>query len=146
MKRHDLLIEDAGATADLTPMLDTIFLIILLLLATLMNSTIVRGFPVNLPAFSEKTSVHKDHEPIEVSIDIDGRLYIGSDPVETDQAAAELKKISTQSSSSVVLLRADEETQYGRVAHILCHLSNQLPDRQIILVTRPLAKSKRGEA
>ena len=55
-----------GATADLTPMLDTIFLIILLLLATLMNSSIVRGFPVNLPAFAEKTDIQKEDNSIEI--------------------------------------------------------------------------------
>jgi len=70
-------LETQPTTADLTPMLDTIFLIILLLLATLMNSSIVRGFPVNLPAFSEETAIQKENNSIEISVDKDGSVYVG---------------------------------------------------------------------
>jgi biopolymer transport protein ExbD len=124
------------ATADLTPMLDTIFLIILLLLATLMNSSIVRGFPVNLPAFSEKTSIQKEDNSIEVSVNEDGFVYVGKERTDLENIAEVLQMATIQRTSSKVLLRADSSTDYGRVAEVLCCVSNSLPDKQVILVTQ----------
>lgn len=123
-------------TADLTPMLDTIFLIILLLLATLMNSSIVRGFPVNLPAFSEKTTIQKENNSIEISVDKEGFVYIDKQKIDMPDIAAALRAMTTQATSQKILLRADSSVVYGRVAQVLCRVSNCLPDKQVILVTQ----------
>jgi biopolymer transport protein ExbD len=124
------------ATADLTPMLDTIFLIILLLLATLMNSSIVRGFPVNLPAFSEKTAIQRENDSIEISVDKDGFIYVGKEKTDLPNIAEALRTFTVQNPSSKILLRADSSTAYGRVAEVLCRVSGCLPDKQVILVTQ----------
>ena len=123
-------------TADMTPMMDTIFLIILLLLATLLNSSIVRGFPVNLPVFSEKTTVQKESDAVEVSIDKDGFIYVGKDKVDLPNIAGAIQTSAAQSEAKKVLLRADTAVSYGRVAQVLCHVSNCQPDKQVILVTQ----------
>ena len=123
-------------TADMTPMMDTIFLIILLLLATLMNSSIVRGFPVNLPVFSEKTTIQKESDSVEVSIDKDGFIYIGKEKVDLSNIAGAIQTATAQSPAKKVLLRADIAVAYGRVAQVLCHVSNCQPDKQVILVTQ----------
>ena len=128
--------ETQSATADLTPMLDTIFLIILLLLATLMNSSIVRGFPVNLPAFSEETAIQKESNSIEISVDKDGSVYVGKEKVELSDIAGAMQTMIVQDPSQKILLRADNSAAYGRVAQVLCHVSNCLPDKQVILVTQ----------
>ena len=130
----ELISEAQLTTADLTPMLDTIFLIILLLLATLMNSSIVRGFPVNLPAFSEETTIQKD-DSIEISVDKDGCIYVGKDKLDMADIATVLRTAIAQNHSEKILLRADKSVAYGRVAEVLCHVSNCLPGKQVILVT-----------
>jgi len=124
------------ATADLTPLIDTVFLIILLLLATLMNSSIVRGFPVNLPAFSEETAIQKEDNSIEISVDKDGFVFVGKERTDVQDMAEVLRVVASGSPTSRVLLRADSSTAYGRVAEVLCRVSNCLPDRQVILVTQ----------
>ena len=130
----ELISEAQSTTADLTPMLDTIFLIILLLLATLMNSSIVRGFPVNLPAFSEETTIQKD-DSIEISVDKDGYIYVGKDKLDMADIATVLRAAIAQNQSEKILLRADKSVAYGRVAEVLCRVSNCLPSKQVILVT-----------
>lgn len=136
MSDFGLDMETQPTTADLTPMLDTIFLIILLLLATLMNSSIVRGFPVNLPAFSEEVDIQKETSSIEISVDKDGFVYVGKEKVELLDIAGAMQTMIVQDSSQKILLRADSSTAYGRVAQVLCHVSNCLPDKEIILVTQ----------
>jgi len=117
-------------------MLDTIFLIILLLLATLMNSSIVRGFPVNLPAFSEKTAVQKENDSIEISVDKDGFVYIAKEKVDMSDIAGALQAVTVQNPAQKILLRSDSSAAYGCVAQVLCRVSNCLPDKQVILVTQ----------
>jgi biopolymer transport protein TolR len=121
-------------TADLTPMLDTIFLIILLLLATLINTSIVRGFPVNLPAFSEKSDMQRENEAIEVSIDRDGSIYVAREPTALPDLDRVLGAMGSDSSRKV-FVRADTDVAYGRVALVLCRLSNCLPGHEVILIT-----------
>jgi len=123
-------------TADMTPMMDTIFLIILLLLATLLNSSIVRGFPVNLPVFSEKTAIQKESDSIEVSIDKDGFVYIGKEKVDLSNIAGAIQTATAQSQAEKILLRADGLVAYGRVAQVLWYVSNCQSGKQVILVTQ----------
>ena len=123
-------------TADLTPMLDTIFLIILLLLATLMNSSVVRGFPVNLPAFSEETAIQREQKSVEISVDKDGAVYIDKDKVALADIDTALRAVVDAGRSGRILLRADSSVAYGRVAQVLRRTSNAMPGKQVILITQ----------
>ena len=129
-------------SADLTPMLDTIFLIILLLLATLMHSSIVRGFPVNCPAFADRAKIQKESNAIEVSVDREGQVYIGKDPVDLADMGPLLQDVGSQAESGRVLVRGDDAAAYGRVANVLACVSRALPDKQVILVTQTPAESQ----
>ena len=138
-ENFDLLADQqkfSTASPDLTPMLDTIFLIILLLLATLMKSSIVRGFPVNLPAVSEKTDIHKESNAIEISMKADGLVMIGDKVVSDQQIPAAIQSELDEKPQAKILLRSDASVEYGKVAQLLCRLSTLLSDRQVILVTQ----------
>ena len=124
------------ATADLTPMLDTIFLIILLLLATLIHSSIVRGFPVNLPAVCDEAAVQKDNETIEISVDQAGEIYIAKNRVTFDRLATALNHAAVQRPGTRILVRADRSVAYGRVAAVLARATHSVPNRQVILVAK----------
>jgi biopolymer transport protein ExbD len=137
-----LLEASTAQTADLTPMLDTIFLIILLLLATLMNSSIVRGFPVNLPSFEEPTEIQKHKDPVEVSLDKAGNIYVAKTAVSLSSIETQLKTALTKNPDAKVLLRADNDVPYGKVAQILCRVSNALPATEVVLVTQQPGNAK----
>lgn len=122
--------------ADLTPMLDTIFLIILLLLATLMHSSVVRGYPVNCPSFAEHAGLQKENQALEVSIDKEGQIYVGKDRVLLADLPNSLKTATDGTTSEKILVRGDRETRYGQIAEVLAHLSRHLPDKHIILVSQ----------
>lgn len=128
-------LHETPQTADLTPMLDTIFLIILLLLSTLMNSSVIQGFPVNLPAVSGQVETHKEIEPIEISINAEGLIAVGKTTVSLETLPNLIREKMSTNPHANVLLRADQAAEYGKVAHVLFSLSNQLSSRQIILVT-----------
>lgn len=131
-----LLEASTGQTADLTPMLDTIFLIILLLLATLMNSSIVRGFPVNLPSFAEPTQIQKHKDPVEITLDKAGNIYVAKTAVSLENIAGQIQAALNENPDAKVLLRADNDVPYGKVAQTLCHVSNALPATEVVLITQ----------
>jgi biopolymer transport protein TolR len=120
--------------ADLTPLIDTIFQIILLLLVTLINSSIVRGFPVNLPTTSDNAPVQKDNEPVEVSVTREGRIYIADKTVGLAEVGPAVQAMIAPNPSQRVFVRADTDVSYGPVAQVLCRLSNSLPGREVMLV------------
>ena len=143
---NDLNSAGSTITADLTPMLDAIFLIILLLLATLMNSSVVRGFAVNLPAFAEQSAIQKQDGRLEISIDREGGIYIDKEPVRFADLPQTLPQLARQLSATTVLLRADTSVPYGSVAKVLSRMSNCLPDQQVVLVTQlPADQDSQGQ-
>lgn len=101
-----------------------------------MHSSIVRGFPVNCPAFAERSTVQKDNSAIEVSVDQHGQVYIGKDQTKLADIGPRLRTASQQMQSEKVLVRGDDAAAYGRVAHVLASVSRSLPDKQVILVTQ----------
>ncbi len=126
---------EIGQTADLTPMLDTIFLIILLLLATLMNSSVIQGFPVNLPTVAGQAQTQRQIEPVEISVNAQGRIAVGDQTVTLDRLPEMVRRQMSATPQAKVLLRADRAADYGTIAEVLFAMSNVLSSRQIILVT-----------
>ncbi|MCG8689112.1 MAG: biopolymer transporter ExbD, partial [Desulfobacterales bacterium] len=110
-------------------MLDTIFLIILLLLATLMHSSIVRGFPVNCPGFADSTTLQKENQAMEISVDKDGQIYVGKEVVSSDALEHVLPAQAEKFPAEKVLLRGDRDATYGDVAQALARVSKLLPDK-----------------
>ena len=130
-------LDQAGpSTADLTPVLDAIFLIILLLLATLMHSSVVRGFGVNVPACSSQGPIQKHDERIEISVDGAGQTYVDKECLGAEAFWARLGELAAASDVTTVLLRAEESVAYGRVAEVLAQISKRLPNTSVVLVTQ----------
>jgi biopolymer transport protein TolR len=102
-----------------------------------MHSSIVRGFPVNCPAFADRASIQKENNAIEVSVDRDGQIYVGKDQVDLAAIGPRLQSASnSQGTSGRVLVRGDDAASYGRVAHVLACVSQALPNKEVILVTQ----------
>ncbi len=130
---------DNTASADLTPMLDTIFLIILLLLSTLINSTIVRGFEVSLPAVNGEMAVQKEQDRIEISVDQTGQVYIGKEIISPNALATTLSDQARQSPDARIFLRADDSANYGRVAQVLNLISRHMPGHPLVIIAEQAA-------
>lgn len=101
-----------------------------------MHSSIVRGFPVNCPAFAERSTVQKDNNAVEVSVDEHGQVYIGKEPIRLADMGPHLQRVCQQMQSEKVLVRGDAAASYGRVAHVLASVSRSLPGQEVILVTQ----------
>ncbi|MCC7274596.1 MAG: ExbD/TolR family protein [Alphaproteobacteria bacterium] len=101
---------------NVTPFVDVmlVLLIVFMVAAPLMMA----GVPVQLPR-SEASRVSAPREPLVVSIDREGAIFLRQDPVEPDALRARLTKLAETEKDSVVYVRADRGIPYGRAMEVL---------------------------
>ncbi len=105
---------------NVTPMVDVmlVLLIIFMISAPLLNS----GIKINLPK-TEAAALKDEGEPVTVSIDKDGQLYVNDDPASYDQVAPRLLAITRGDTETQIYVRGDDGARYGLVAKVMAKLS-----------------------
>jgi len=124
------------AEINVTPLVDVmlVLLIIFMVTAPLMTS----GVQVDLPE-SKAEALTQEQEPVAVSVDPEGRIFIGDAEVAPDALPARLAEIRAASSEEGgprIHLRADTELNYGRVIGVMGEL-NRAGLRRVALVSQP---------
>jgi biopolymer transport protein TolR len=121
------------AEINVTPLVDVmlVLLIIFMVTAPLMTS----GVPVDLPE-SKAAALEQDQEPVTITIDTDGAIYIEDQLVAPEELGASLDQIKAASSEEAgprVQLRADQALNYGQVVAVMGEL-NRAGLRRLALV------------
>lgn len=103
---------------NVTPFIDVmlVLLIVFMITAPLMMS----GIPLSLPkAEAMAMTMEPTKEPLVVSLDKDGRIFVGEETVEEKQLPAKLSLAVAADPNRVVYVRCDKELQYGRIMELL---------------------------
>ncbi len=117
---------------NMTPLMDLTFILLITFIITF--PLIEQGIPVNLPR--GETADLDDEITRTISLDLEGVLYLDDHPVTVEELGREMNTLGRVDPNVIVLVRADEEIAYGRVAEIM----KILHDAEIArmgLVTRP---------
>ena len=98
---------------NVTPLVDVclVMLIIFMVVTPLMN-----GIPVKLP--SAKSAAEIEHEPLQITLNADHTLYVGSAVVRSEQLTDELVRQRSTTDRPVVV-RAEKTLPYGDVVQVL---------------------------
>jgi biopolymer transport protein TolR len=118
---------------NVTPMVDVMLVLLIIFMVT--APLLVAGVPVDLPD-SNAGALDQQKQPLEISIDRDGKIFVGDEPV----AEAQLPEIFTArraaagGESPPVFLRADRVIDYGRVMRVMGEL-NRAGLNKVSLVT-----------
>lgn len=101
---------------NVTPFVDVmlVLLIIFMVAAPLM----MVGVPLQLPRTSA-TKVAPPKEPLVISIDKDGKLFIRKDAVAEEELIVRLTEIHAVEPDSVVYVRGDKTLEYGRIMQVM---------------------------
>ena len=116
---------------NMTPLMDLAFLLLATFIITF--PLIEQGVPLNLP--TGKASAAGGAESHSISIDKDGKFYVGLIQVSRDELAAELQRIAASGSEAPVYVRADKDIKYELVADVMV-LLHQAGINRMALVTR----------
>jgi biopolymer transport protein TolR len=108
------------AEINVTPLVDVmlVLLIIFMVTAPLMTA----GVPVNLPD-SRAKPLDQQQQPVQISLDQTGKLYIDEEEVPVSALPGRLATIPSGDAAPQIFLRADRGLDYGRVMQVMGELS-----------------------
>jgi biopolymer transport protein TolR len=106
---------------NVTPFVDVmlVLLIVFMVTAPLLSA----GVPVDLPEAQAKP-LALEKEPISVTIDTQGRVFIKDAQVEMDQLVPRLTAMSTSVPDERIYVRGDKTVSYGTIMQVMGLISS----------------------
>ncbi len=117
MKGLSEQLEELDDRADMTPMIDCVFLLLLFFIvtATFSDETL---FKVELPQ-AESPLVRQPSEVIQVTVNEEGLYSLGDRAVPEDKLLSSLKAIHERNGIKSIIIKADKRCDYEKVVKIV---------------------------
>lgn len=112
------------AEINVTPMVDVMLVLLIIFMVSAPLLTV--GVPLDLPQ-SQAKSLEQDKEPLTVSVDAAGKIFLNNTETNIDELVPKLKAIADArggGTSERVLFRADRASAYGQAARVMGLLSS----------------------
>ena len=121
------------AEINVTPFVDVMLVLLIIFMVT--APLLAAGVPIDLPE-SRANALAPDQDPVTVSIDGQGYIYLGEERLAVGELPDRLSNIQPNPDGSLpqVTLRADQKLEYGRVMAVMGEL-NRSGFNAISLVT-----------
>jgi biopolymer transport protein TolR len=105
---------------NMTPLIDVmlVLLVIFMITAPLLTSTV----PVDLPQTQAARATGQD-EPLVVSVNSAGKVFLMDSELETDALVARLRAITNNNNEARIFVRGDKAINYGRVLEVMGAIS-----------------------
>ena len=100
------------AEINMTPFVDVVLVLLIVFMVAAPLLTV--GIEVDLPE-TEATPIKEEVEPIAVTIQADGSIYIQETAIEADQLVPRLAAIAQAGYDQRIFVRADQSLSYGQV-------------------------------
>ncbi len=103
------------AEINTTPLVDVMLVLLVIFLVT--APMLTQAIKLELP--NETAAEIKEQKPVTISIDSTGQYFMDDKALTTDELDIRLKETAAANPKQQIFLRADTETNYGKVSHIL---------------------------
>ena len=127
-RHHGLMSE-----INVTPMVDVMLVLLIIFMVAAPLLTV--GVPIDLPDTQAK-AMNADTQPITVSIDAAGKLFLQETEIPIDELVAKLQAISKTGYEERIFIRGDKTTSYG-AAMVVMGLIQNAGYKNIGLLTLP---------
>ena len=104
------------AEINVTPFVDVMLVLLVVFMIT--APLLTAGVEIDLPESAADTLEGED-EPLTVSIDADGALYIQELEVPLEELAVKLRAIAANRGDARIFVRGDKAIDYGRVMQVM---------------------------
>jgi biopolymer transport protein TolR len=126
------------ADINVTSLVDVAFTLLVIFIIT--APILQGGIELELPE-GASAPLTADQEPIVVSVDSDGNVYVDDQPVEDIETMAELVgRMVERAGGAMVFVRGDRAVDYGRIVGVLSAV-NELEGASISVVTETPPRS-----
>ena len=119
---------------NVTPFVDVMLVLLIVFMVTAPLLTV--GIKVDLPKV-KATALTDIKDPIEITVKLDGEVYIGESKVEVNNLIPRLNAITEQNTEARIYIRGDRVVAYGRVMEIMS-IINSAGYIKVALITQNL--------
>ncbi|HSM18797.1 MAG TPA: protein TolR [Hyphomicrobiales bacterium] len=119
------------AEINVTPMVDVMLVLLIVFMVTAPLLTV--GVPIDLPE-TRAQQLQGDKEPLTVSVDTEGNIYLQDTEIVLDEVVPKLLAIASNGYEERIYVRGDRRVNYGTVMKVMGTISDA-GFRRIALVT-----------
>ena len=119
---------------NVTPFVDVMLVLLIVFMVTAPLLTV--GIPVDLPKV-KASALTDQKDPIEITVNIEGEVYIGESLVEVENLIPRINAITEQNTQARIYIRGDRVVAYGRVMEIMS-IINSAGYVKVALITQNL--------
>jgi biopolymer transport protein TolR len=122
------------AEINVTPFVDVMLVLLIIFMVT--APLLVTGVPVDLPE-SRANALEQEQEPVQISIDNDGRIFIDDEELSRGALENRLRDIAAEQNPEdprQIMLRGDKTLDYGLIMGVMGEL-NRAGLNRVSLVT-----------
>ena len=122
------------AEINVTPMVDVMLVLLIIFMVSAPLLTV--GVPIDLPQTQASSLDQADKEPLAISVNTDGKVYLQNTEIKLDELVPKLQAISQArgGSDERIYVRGDKTVDYGTVMKVMGRLSSA-GFRRVALVT-----------
>ncbi|HVW55919.1 MAG TPA: protein TolR [Rhizobiaceae bacterium] len=114
--RHHGMISEINVT----PMVDVMLVLLIIFMVAAPMLTV--GVPIDLPKTQAK-ALNSDTQPITVSINHQGKVYIQETEVPLEEIVPKLQAIAKTGYDERIYVRGDKDADYGTVMQVMARIS-----------------------
>jgi biopolymer transport protein TolR len=114
--RHHALMSEINVT----PMVDVMLVLLIIFMVAAPLLTV--GVPIDLPDTQAK-AMNADTQPITVSINDVGKVYLQETEIPIDEVVAKLQAIAKTGYDERIFVRGDKTADYGTVMKVMARIS-----------------------
>jgi biopolymer transport protein TolR len=119
---------------NVTPFVDVMLVLLIVFMVTAPLLTV--GVPIDLPK-TKAQSISDSVEPLVVSINGEGEIYIQDTTVELKNLIARLSAITENKADTRIYVRGDRTIDYGRVMEVMGRINNAGFTRVALITEMP---------
>jgi biopolymer transport protein TolR len=116
---------------NVTPFVDVMLVLLIIFMVSAPMLTV--GVPIDLPQ-SSANALNDEQEPLTISIDNNGTIYIQDTVVERDSIVERLNAITKQGYEERIYVRGDKTVNYGQIMQVMGTISGA-GFRRVALIT-----------
>lgn len=123
---------------NVTPMVDVMLVLLIIFMVT--APMLTAGVQVDLPKV-QSSPLQGDQDPLELSIQDDGKVFLQKTPIKVDDIGAKLHAIAGEKTDTRVYVRGSKNVDYGRVMQVVSAVTNA-GFGKVALITDPSQASR----
>ena len=106
---------------NVTPFVDVMLVLLIVFMVTAPLLTV--GIKVDLPKV-DATALTDIKDPIEITVNLEGNIYIGESKVKVENLIPRLNAITEQNTEARIYVRGDRVVAYGRIMEIMATINS----------------------